>query len=130
MKKIIIKSAIALQFFLLLSAGIAAQAQTTEKPQSELKIAGRISNEPVFELHLNNTSFGNYTIVITDESGIVLYEEAVRGTNISRKFLLNKTELGSTGVVFEVYKGAIKEAVYAVKNNIITADGLPVTAKK
>ncbi len=130
MKKIIIKSAVAFHLLLLLSAGITAQAQTTEKPLSEMKVAGRISNEPVYELNLNNTSFGNYTIVITDETGLVLYEEAVRGTNISRKFLLNKAELGSTGVLFEIYKGAIKEAVYSVKNNIITADTLFVTAKK
>ena len=120
MKKTIIKSAVALQLFLLLTAGIAASAQTTEKPMSEMNVAGRI----------NNTSYGNYYIVITDEAGVFLYEENVSGTNISRKFLLNKTELGNTGVVFEVYNGRVKEAVYTVKNNVISADNMLATAKK
>lgn len=130
MKKTIIKSAVALQLFLLLTAGIAASAQTTEKPMSEMNVAGRINNQPVYALNINNTSYGNYYIVITDEAGVFLYEENVSGTNISRKFLLNKTELGSTGVVFEVYNGRVKEAVYTVKNNVISADNMLATAKK
>jgi hypothetical protein len=130
MKKTIIKSAVALQLFLLLTAGMAASAQINEKHLSEMKVAGRMNNEPVYELHINNASFGKYTIVISDEAGIPLYEETLSGINISRKFLLNKAELGSTGVVFEVYNGRVKEAVYTVKNNVISADNMLATAKK
>lgn len=130
MKKTIIKSAVALQLFLLLTAGMAASAQINEKHLSEMKVAGRMNNEPVYELHINNASFGKYTIVISDEAGIPLYEETLSGTNISRKFLLNKDELGNTGVVFEVYNGSIKEAVYLVKNNKIVNESTFEIVKK
>jgi hypothetical protein len=130
MKKTIIKSAVAMHLLLLLTTAMASNAQTIEKPVSEMKVAGRINSEPVYELNINNTSFGRYTIVVTDESGVLLYEETLSGTNISRKFQLNKEELGSTGVVFEVFKGGVKEAVYSVKNNVVVADMVEATAKR
>jgi 4-hydroxy-3-methylbut-2-en-1-yl diphosphate synthase IspG/GcpE len=130
MKKTIIKSAVAIHLLLLLLAGATTQAQTNEKPLSEMKVAGTLKNEPVYEINVNNTFPGTYTIVISDENGIPLYEETLSGNNIKRKFVLNKEELGATGVVFEVYNGRIKEAVYAVKNNRITAEHVFATAKR
>ncbi|MBX9781976.1 MAG: hypothetical protein K2X48_01665 [Chitinophagaceae bacterium] len=130
MKKTIIKSAVAIHLLLLLTAAVSANAQTTEKPLSEMKVTGRMNNEPVYELQINNTSFGKYTIVITDEAGILLYEETLSGISISRKFLLNKEELGNTGVVFEVYNGKVKEAVYTLKNKVITVDNIVATARR
>jgi hypothetical protein len=130
MKKTIIKSAVAIHLLLLLTAAVTTHAQTTEKPLSEMKVAGRMNNEPVYEISVNNTLPGTYTIVISDENGVPLYEETLSGANIRRKFTLNKEELGATGVVFEVYNGKIKEAVYAVKNNRIAAEYVFATAKK
>jgi hypothetical protein len=130
MKKTIIKSAVAIHLLLLLTTTMTSNAQTPGKQVTEMKVAGSINNEPVYEININNASFGSYTIVVTDEAGIVLYEETLNGTNINRKFQLNKAELGNTGVVFEVYNKSWKEAVYSVKNKVITTDYLVATAKK
>jgi hypothetical protein len=130
MKKTFIKSAVAIHLFLLLTAGIASQAQTTEKPVSEIKTTGFLKNEPVYELNINNASFGRYTIVITDEYGTPMYEETLAGTYLSRRFVLNRLELGSTGVIIQVLNGGIKEATHSIKNNRIYSESAFVTVKK
>lgn len=129
MKKTLIKSAVAIHLLLLLNV-TTTHAQTIETSQSEMKATGKMNNEPVYEIRINNTLPGTYTFFVSDENGIPLYEETLSGSNIKRRFLLNKNELGSTGVVFEVFNGRTKEAVYAVKYNYITTEHLFVTAKK
>jgi hypothetical protein len=130
MKKTLIRSAVALNLLLMLVTGIDSQAHSNEKRQSEIKTAGYIKNQPVYELQLNNTSYGRYTIVIADEHGVHMYEEILAGANITRKFMLNSYELGNTGVVIEVFNGSEKEATYTIKNNRVITENTLVTAKK
>ena len=129
MKKHFIKPAVAILFFLSTTA-FAAEAQTNESPLSEIKTAGFLKNEPVYELSISNTAFGRYTIVITDEYGAPMYEETLAGTNLSRKFMLNKAELGSTGIIVTVFNGRNVHATYSIKNNRIYTDSAVVTVKK
>jgi hypothetical protein len=130
MKKKFIQSAVAIQLLLLLTTGAAAQSINTDKPATEMKIAGQINNQPVFELFINNDAYSRYKVIVTDEYGTLMHEETLNGTNPSRKFMINKTELGETGVVFEVYSGGIKTATYTIKNNRIITDNFIVTVKK
>jgi hypothetical protein len=130
MKKTLIKSAVALNLLFILLSGMSAQAQTTEKHLSEIKTAGFIKNQTVYELQLNNSTFGRYTLVITDEYGVHMYEEILAGSYLSRKFILNKYELGTTGVVVEVFNGTAKEATFIIKNNRVLTESTFVTAKK
>ena len=61
---------------------------TTDAPV-ELKFIGKVANQPVFELKLNNDVAQAYYINIKDASGNVLYSEKVRGEKLSRKYQLD-----------------------------------------
>ena len=56
----------------------------------ELKFIGKTSNNPVFQLNLNNNEAEEYFISIKDENRNVLYSERVKAkeANFSRKYQL------------------------------------------
>lgn len=60
----------------------------TETP-AELKFIGKIKNQPVFELSLNNNASDEYYINIKDADFNVLYSEKIKGENLSRKYQLD-----------------------------------------
>lgn len=59
----------------------------------ELKFIGNLDENPVFQLSLNNTETNEYIITIRDSYGDALYSDKVKGTNITRKFLVNTEEI-------------------------------------
>ena len=60
----------------------------TDNP-AELKFIGKIKNQPVFQLNLNNDASGEYFVNIKDANYNVLYSEKIKGENLSRKYLLD-----------------------------------------
>ncbi|HWH63118.1 MAG TPA: hypothetical protein VNS50_07575 [Ginsengibacter sp.] len=56
---------------------------------AELKFIGKIKNQPVFQLSLNNNESDSYYISIKDANNNVLYSEKVKGENVSRKYQLD-----------------------------------------
>ena len=60
----------------------------------ELKFIGKIKNQPVFQLNLNNTEAEDFFIVIKDQNHEVLYSEKViaKDANFTRKYQLDITE--------------------------------------
>lgn len=119
MKKTFYQSAIALSILFALTTINPAAAADKNTPVTEMKLVGKINNQPVYELNINNAFFAAYTIVVTDEYGEVLHEETVSGVNISRKFQINTEELGRTGVRFDVKATSRKSTAFRVKNNIV-----------
>ncbi|MEQ1797814.1 MAG: hypothetical protein ABL872_07670, partial [Lacibacter sp.] len=90
MKKTIKNAAIGLFTLLAVTTGFTASAGDVTTGGAELKIAGQLNNQPVFQLSLNNTANQRFIIVVKDEFGTVLHEEIVYGTNIKRRFQFNK----------------------------------------
>ena len=119
MKKTLLKSAIALSI-LFATISTSAFAGNTN-PVTDLTVVGTIQSQPVYELRINNEAYGEYTIVITDEFGVVLHEETVKGVNISRKYQIDTAELGTTGVRFEVVAVSHK-STFKVKNNVVSKE--------
>lgn len=78
-----------------------ANNNNEEKPV-QLTFIGNLNNQPVYKLDLNNLQEAEYSIVIKDAAGEVLYTEKVKGTNISRKFQLNTAEVEENDLRFEV----------------------------
>jgi len=116
MKQTMKNAAIGLFTLLAVTTGFTASAGDTTEA-AELKIAGQLNNQPVFQLDLNNATTQRFIIVVKDEYGTVLHEEIVYGTNISRKFQLN-SELQGIDVRFEIRNvRSSKTAVFNVKNN-------------
>lgn len=120
MKKILIKSAVAINLVLLLTAGLTSKAQTADKTFTELRIDGEIKNEPVFTLSLHNKTAGKYIIVITDDEGTIMHEEKISGIDITRKYWVDREQVGTREVFIEVYNGNSIEASYSIKHHRIT----------
>jgi len=81
----------------------------------ELKFIGKYENQPVFQLNLNNAQEDEFTITFRDDYGNVLYAAKVKGSNISKKFMLNTEEIGDNALSVEVKaKKNDKSEVYQI----------------
>jgi len=84
----------------------------------ELKFIGHYENQPVFQLNLNNTEEDEFSITFRDDYGNVLYTGKVKGSNISKKFMLNTEEIGDNVLNVEVKaKKNDKAEVYQINRN-------------
>ena len=89
----------------------------------ELKYVGQLNNQPLFELAFANEDESEYTVIIRDEFGTVLYKDNVKGATFSKKFLLNTEELGTVSLKFEVIgKKTDKTATFEVNRNSRTIE--------
>jgi len=109
-------AAIGLLTLLAVTTGFTASA-SIEKG-AELKAAGKMNDQPVYQLDLNNTVNAKFAIVIKDADGETLFQEVVSGVNISRKFQLNKEDLMYSDLRFEVIDlKTLTSSVFKVKNS-------------
>lgn len=121
MKKILFQTAIALSILFTLTT-TASASTGNNTPAAEMKAIGSINNQPVYELSINNNTYARYTIIVSDEFGVVLHEETITGINISRKYQINTFELGKTGVRFEVIASTQKADTFNIKNNVVAKE--------
>jgi hypothetical protein len=97
----------------------------------ELKFVGNIGAQPAFTLNFTNIEESEYTIVVRDENGNVLYRDKVKGGNISKKFLLNTEELGDVAVQFEITgKKNEKTVIYEVNKKSRLVEDLVINKMK
>ena len=97
---------IAIAFFSVFAVASAPAVMANDKNPSvpvEMKFAGMINNQPIFQLSFyGNAQQDEFTISITDEVGISLYRENIKGENFIKKFLLNTDEIGDDTLIFEI----------------------------
>ncbi len=120
MRTTIKNAIIGLLTLVAVTTGINANATTVREvaPGAELKMIGRLDNQPVFQLSLNNTTNEKYVVVVKDEFGAILYQENVSGVNIKRKYQLNTEELGFVGITIEIINSKdAKPAVFTIENS-------------
>jgi hypothetical protein len=114
---------IAIAFFTVFTTGISSAALATNDPKPavpvELTFAGYIRNQPLFQLNFTgNAQQDEFVITISDEYGIALYKENIKGQVFTKKFLLNTDEIGENTLRFEVYcKKTNNSVVYEVNRN-------------
>ncbi len=107
-----------------------ANNEKDEKPV-QLTFIGNLNNQPVYKLDLNNLNEAEYSIVIKDAAGEVLYTEKVKGTNISRKFQLNTSEVEENDLRFEVVnRKSNAVSIYAISKSISTVQDLSINKIK
>jgi hypothetical protein len=93
----------------------------------ELKYIGQLNDQPLFELAFSNEEESEFTVIIRDEYGTVLYKDNVKGSSFSKKFLLNTEELGTVSLKFEVYgKKTDKTATFQIDRSSRTVENLVV----
>jgi hypothetical protein len=85
----------------------------------ELRFIGNLENQPVFQLNVPNAEQDEFTITFRDQYGNVLYADRLKGTNITKKFLLNTDEIGNDLVSVEVKtKKSGKSEVFKINRNV------------
>jgi hypothetical protein len=125
---------IAIAFFTVFSVAAAPFAMAADSSHNrvmpvELKLVGNINNQPIFQLsYAGNTEQDEFTIVIRDEDGNALYRENIKGENFTKKFLLNKDEVGDGALRFEVSsKKFSKTVVYEINRNTRQVEELVIS---
>lgn len=83
-----IKSA-ALGLVALVAVNFASATPTPYNNAAEIKLVGRANNQPLYQLNINNTTAQEVVVIVKDVQGEVLHYEVLKGTNLSRTFLLN-----------------------------------------
>jgi hypothetical protein len=97
----------------------------------ELKFVGSIKDQPLFHLVFTGTEENEFTIIVRDEFGDVLYKDNVKGTSFTKKFLLNVEELGDTEVKFEITgKNFEKPVVFEINKQSRLVEDLVVNKVK
>ena len=97
--------------------------------QVELKYAGSIENNPVYRLNLiNKDQKGTFLVSISDQYGVILYRESVSVANFSRKFLINRDELGNEPIRVEIsFSGDKKVLLFEINSTTRTQTENTVT---
>jgi hypothetical protein len=71
-------------------------------PGLEFKYIGTKENQPVFVLNLVNGEEDEYIVSFRDKTGRVLYSDRLKGSQFSKRFLLNIEELGTAELDVEI----------------------------
>jgi len=126
---------IAIAFMTMFTTGISSAAIAGgENPPVpvQLKFAGMIQNQPLFQLSFYGNDLQNeFTITIKDEYGNSLYRENFKGEVFSKKFLLNTDEIDDNTLLFEVYCAKTKQLVtYEVNPGTRFVQDLAITSVK
>jgi hypothetical protein len=90
-------------------------AAKTENP-TEIKFIGKVDDQPLFQLNLNNAETGEFTIVIKDNNDNEIFTEKLNGSNLTRKYriAMSKYDFDAPdfGLTFEVTSSKTKKTNY------------------
>ncbi|HTL07689.1 MAG TPA: hypothetical protein VL307_05510 [Chitinophagaceae bacterium] len=97
---------IAIALFAALSVASTSSVLANEgvKPKSgiDLKFIGNVSDQPVFQLNVNNTEDDEYIVTFRDEQNNVLYAGKLKGVNITKNFQLSSEDGDTNAMSVEV----------------------------
>ncbi len=122
MKKIFRNSRLIAVAFLTIFSATSSNAMDSirvkEAVPAELKFAGMLKNNPLFQLNITgNQDQDDFTILIGDSQGNILYRENIKAETFSKKFLLNTEELGDETLYFTITsRKTRKELVYEISS--------------
>ncbi len=89
--------------FYFTQVAVANTVENTNTLPVELTIAGTFKSQPLVQLNFTANEQDNvFKILITDEAGVELYNNEVKGTVFSKQFLLDTDDLGDAVLYFEI----------------------------
>jgi hypothetical protein len=95
----------------------ANQGKGADSPKVEFKYIGKVQNQPLFLLNLNNDEGDVYTIRFRDKFGYTFYSNVVKG-NFNQKYVVNIDEMEGNDVLVEIYsKKTKKSETFTIKRN-------------
>ena len=125
---------IAIAFFTVFTAAAvpAALANDSMSLPVELKFIGSMNSQSVFQLKISgNTQHDDYSIIIMDEFGSLLYRENIKAENISKKFGFDTDKLGDESLLFEVYcRKTRRSVVYKINRQYHFREEILVSEQK
>lgn len=132
MKRIIRNNRIiAIAFLTMFSVAATTTVSAGENPglPVELKYAGKMNDQPVFQLSVNGNALHNdFTVVILDQYNNILYWENIKAETFTKKFLLNTDEIGDEKLRFEIISRKAKQSVsYEVSRSTKTVEEMLVS---
>ncbi len=94
----------------------------------ELKHVGTVRNQPLIQLDFSGSKTENEFIInVTDQNGIVLYSNNLKGEKFSQQFLLDTEDLGDAILTFEITsKFSGKSVSYKVSRKTTTVQQMDV----
>lgn len=117
MKKIIHNNRILVIAFLTLFGTQAfAGAGGGNTVPAELTLQSVINNQPLVQLQLDAPDQqDDFTIVISDTYGTILYRENIRAARFTKQFLFNTEEIGNEILRFEIISNKTRQSkVYSI----------------
>ncbi len=118
MKKAILS--LAMSLFFVVSLNLTASATDEDKKPStiEVKMISNENEQPIFQLDLNNKEVEEFYVTIKDNYGNTLYADKVKGSHISKKFMLNPEGMLDEAIRIEVRsKKTNKSEVYTINRS-------------
>lgn len=118
----------------IFTVGFASAALASDDKRAipvELKYLGKFKDQPLFELNFTSAEQSDFTVVIRDNEGNILYKDNVRGGIISKKYLLNTEEIGKVDLELEVIgKKNQKAVVFEINQNSRVVEDVVVNKVK
>jgi len=125
---------IAIAFFTMFSVAAAPSALATENPALpvELVYLGKMKNQPLYQLNVSgNTELKDFSVIIKDEYGNILFWENIKTENFSKKFLFNTDEIGDNTLHLEVFmKNPKKTVSYEINRSTRVVEEMSITKVK
>jgi hypothetical protein len=84
------------------------EKKDTNAPKIEFKYVGKVENQPLFQLSVNNADGDEYTIRFRDNFGYVFYSTSAK-SNFNQRFIVNTDEMNGNTVVVEVVSKKTKK---------------------
>jgi hypothetical protein len=107
---------------------VSASAQKIEaSAELNVQYAGKLNNQPVFEVAYNKASTEVFTLTIKDNKGYIFYEETIRNS-YAKKFLLDIPELDNTEIIITLTdKKGNEKQVYRINSKVSQVQDIAVT---
>jgi hypothetical protein len=113
---------------LFMNVASAADKNSAKSGPYELKYVGKLHEQPIFQLDIENLPKEDVFIRLEDEVGNVLYSEKFNEKNFSKKFQFDVSEGSSTRIKMSLWSKTLKQSqVFEINNVLKLVENVVVT---
>lgn len=94
---------------LIMGGANAAEKHSGKKTPFELKYVGKVQEQPVFQLNVDNAQQEDVYLKIADESGIIIYSDRFNEKSFSKNFQFDINQGNSTRIKMTLVSKSLKE---------------------
>ena len=94
----------------------ATEKLTTKESPVDIKYLGKINQQPVFQVNVENATEDVIYLTLKDDDGNVMYSEKFRDKKVTRKFQLSSDLINSPRVVVSISSKNSKAQSFEISN--------------